>query len=334
MVAACRPPNSAFIYQVLFGAGVASCAYDMSNQQPLLDRAALRRDRHCACLLCPPACMFTTPGYGEAWRWMLPLACTFLNECICLSMLYPFLGYMVLDFGLVESTNEAGLYVGYIASMFTLGQLLSGSFWGSASDRWGRRRVICIGLFNTMLLAPLFGLSRNLWQAMAVRFAMGLLSGNAAAAKAYIGEAVTPETQDMGFSLVAICWSIGNVCAASLGGFLSRPAVQFPNAFGGTIFESWPYLLPCTVAAAFAGIGCVVTLRFLPSQPRRSSGDATAVGGQSGQSGGPWGYVLRNRRCRDVFLIYFCISWLDYGAREAAPPPTPRLGLHLTSAGL
>ena len=67
-----------------------------------------------------------------------------------------------------------------------------------------RRWVICIGLFATMLLAPLFGLSRNLYQAMAVRFVMGMMNGNAAAAKAYIGEAVTKETQVLDLAVLII----------------------------------------------------------------------------------------------------------------------------------
>ena len=102
-------------------------------------------ERSCAARLFPQACLALSPGYGPSWRWMVPLACCFLNECICLSMLYPFLGYMVWDFGIVENKDDAGMYAGYIASMFTFGQLLTGSLWGRASDRFGR----CVAVAST-----------------------------------------------------------------------------------------------------------------------------------------------------------------------------------------
>ena len=123
------------------------------------------------------------PDIIPPWRWMVPLCFVFVNECVCLTMLYPFVGFMVVDFGLVEDTNQAGMYAGYIASAFVLGQMCTCSMWGTLSDRIGRVRVICVGLFATMILAPLFGLSANLWQAMAVRFVMGLLNGNQGVAK-------------------------------------------------------------------------------------------------------------------------------------------------------
>ena len=67
---------------------------------------------------------------------MLPLAFVFLNECISVTMLFPFVGYMVYDFGIVTSKDLVGKYAGYISSMYVLGQLFTGALWGSLSDRW------------------------------------------------------------------------------------------------------------------------------------------------------------------------------------------------------
>jgi MFS family permease len=237
-------------------------------------------------------------------------------------MLYPYLGYMVVDFGLVDSPDQAGQYAGYIASMFTLGQLLTGIFWGEMSDRIGRRKVICFGLFATMIISPLFGLAQNIWQAMAVRFVLGLLNGNSAAGKAYIGEAVTKETEDLGFSIVAICWSFGNMVAASLGGFLCRPAIQYPDFARGTILERYPYLLPNLASSLFAGIGFCITVFFLPEQPTAISTDGRANGGNGKTTipkQGIWSYILKHRRCKLIFVIVFFIFFLDYGMFEIYP---------------
>eukprot|EP01062_Namystynia_karyoxenos_P084581 TRINITY_DN9997_c0_g1_i1.p1 TRINITY_DN9997_c0_g1~~TRINITY_DN9997_c0_g1_i1.p1 ORF type:complete len:511 (+),score=146.60 TRINITY_DN9997_c0_g1_i1:69-1535(+) len=249
----------------------------------------------------------------HAWRWMVPLAFVFLNESISLTMLFPFVGYMVADFGVVESKDQAGVYAGMIASMFVLGQLCTMQLWGTLSDSMGRRPAIFAGLAATGCLAPFFGLSSSLWQAMLVRFVMGLLNGNQGVAKAYVGDVVTKETEDMGFSMIAVTWGVGNIVGASAGGFLARPALSWPQVFEGTFLETYPYLLPCLASSIFAFIGLTLSYKFLPDIKRRS--------GQAIQSTaeGPYSYVLRRRRCRTVLAIFFCISYLDYGMFEVYP---------------
>ena len=65
-------------------------------------------------------------------------------------------------------------------------------------------------------------------------------------------------------------------CAGSLtrgvGGFLQRPADQFPATFGGTVFETFPFLLPMLVAASLTCTGGVLGFFYIPetaSQWRR-----------------------------------------------------------------
>jgi hypothetical protein len=116
-----------------------------------------------------------------------------------------------------------------------------------------------------------------------------------------------------------------------VGGFLSRPAVSFPGVFGGGLLERQPYLLPCLASSAFAAVGLVVTIKFLPEIPRdaapapapalavaadaASGGEVKARGAEEGGGGakpmGPWRYVLWHRRCRLILGIYFTISFLD-----------------------
>ena len=121
------------------------------------------------------------------------------------------------------------------------------------------------------------------------------------------------------------------MAGASVGGFLSRPAVSFPGVFGGGLLERQPYLLPCLASSAFAAVGLVVTIKFLPEIPRdaapapapalavtadaASGGGVKARGAEEGGGGakpmGPWRYVLWHRRCRLILGIYFTISFLD-----------------------
>ena len=45
------------------------------------------------------------------------------SESFAVTMIFPFLATMVLDFGIVESATEVGFYAGWIATSFNLAQL-------------------------------------------------------------------------------------------------------------------------------------------------------------------------------------------------------------------
>lgn len=62
--------------------------------------------------------------------------------------------------------------------------------------------------------------------------------------------------------------------APLLGGLLARPADVFPSVFKGTIFEQYPYALPCVatavvpLCAAIAGI--FIAKETLPKEKRKA----------------------------------------------------------------
>jgi hypothetical protein len=53
------------------------------------------------------------------------------------------------------------------------------------------------------------------------------------------------------------------IIGSSLGGLLARPALSFPSAFEGTVFETYPYLLPNIVCAGVVVFGLTVGILFL-----------------------------------------------------------------------
>ncbi|CAM6099124.1 unnamed protein product [Calypogeia fissa] len=71
--------------------------------------------------------------------------------------------------------------------------------------------------------------------------------------KAYASEICSPESQAWGLNVVSTTWSLGLIVGPAIGGFLSRPVVNFPGFFSeDSIFASYPYLLPALVQAVFA----------------------------------------------------------------------------------
>ena len=63
------------------------------------------------------------------------LSCAVLTSAVSISSLFPYVGFMVVDLGLVEDVNNAGDYAGTIASAMMFGRCISSVYWGQKADR-------------------------------------------------------------------------------------------------------------------------------------------------------------------------------------------------------
>ena len=61
---------------------------------------------------------------------------------------------------------------------FAAAQLCTAMLWGRWSDLGGRKRVLMIGLFGTMISCIGFGFSKKFYQALIFRMMAGALNGN------------------------------------------------------------------------------------------------------------------------------------------------------------
>ncbi|CAG8443190.1 1377_t:CDS:2 [Gigaspora rosea] len=180
------------------------------------------------------------------------------------TILFPFIYFMVRDFGVSDDDKEIGRYAGLIASSFFFAQFCFAMFWGSLSDRVGRRPILLLGLLGNIVTCLLFGLSKSLIWAIATRAACGMLNGNVGVAKSMLGEVTDRTNQTRAFSLFGFCWGFGCI-GPMTGGYLSNPVDRFPGIFGGCLFlKQFPYFLPCAVAASIGLTGFIVGFFMLP----------------------------------------------------------------------
>ena len=180
-----------------------------------------------------------------------------------LNVIWPMLPFLVRDVGRVPEAR-IGLYVGIIGAAAPLGALCSAYAWGCFSDRRGRRPALLLGSLASTLSVFIFGTSKSLTQAAVGRFASGCLNGNAAIVKTFLGEVCTKSAQSEAFGVLALGYGLASTLAPGAGGYLIKPAERWPATFGGTIFETYPYLLPMCVAASLTGLGAVLGFFYLP----------------------------------------------------------------------
>jgi len=77
---------------------------------------------------------------------LLVLFLVTMIDLIGFGIVIPFLTYLVEDLTPANQTANIGLWVGLLMTSYSAAQFLFAPFWGSLSDRIGRRPVLMVGL--------------------------------------------------------------------------------------------------------------------------------------------------------------------------------------------
>lgn len=214
-----------------------------------------------------------------------------LSEPLTQTSLQSYMFYQLKSFrnasGESPSDSTVANQAGMLAAAFTGAQFLTAIMWGRLADseRFGRKRVILIGLLGTCIGSVGFGFSGSFATAMFWRAVGGMLNGNMGVMRTMISEIVKEKKfQSRAFLLLPMTFNIGVIVGPLLGGLLADPAGSYPGLFGpaGTfggekgvyLFMKWPYALPNLVNATFllsSAIGVVLgleeTLEGLKGRP-------------------------------------------------------------------
>lgn len=110
--------------------------------------------------------------------------------------------------------------VGLVAGLFSLMQFLFSPFWGSLSDRIGRRPIILGSIVITAAGYLVLGLSHSLALLFIARIISGIGSANISAAQAYIADITSPEDRAKRMGLIGAAFGLGFVFGPPLGGLL------------------------------------------------------------------------------------------------------------------
>eukprot|EP00126_Sphaerothecum_destruens_P011306 Sdes_comp20892_c0_seq1m18023 len=148
---------------------------------------------------------------------------------------------------------------------------MSNYLWGYISDRWlGSKYCLLLGLIISSVCLFLFGFSTTFWQALLLRGIAGLMNGNSAILKSFMGKITTSENQKSSVTCLLVSFGIGATLAHFIGGMFSEPAAHHPHWFSPSgIFAQYPYALPCLIVASYLVVICVIAAVFLENPEER-----------------------------------------------------------------
>lgn len=199
------------------------------------------------------------------------LALMQLCESISLVQIFPYVSFMIMDFFHLTPSEHTriGYYAGFLAASFMMGQFFSSLVWGRLSDKYGRRPILLFGALGTTFAQIMFGFSASFWWAIMSRTLHGLLNGNIGVIKTYLAEITDDTNKAKAFSLIALVAGAGRIVGPIIGGFLSQPAIKYPNLMSkDSFFGRHPYSLPCLIAALISFTSFALGYFWLPESTR------------------------------------------------------------------
>lgn len=193
-----------------------------------------------------------------------------LGEPISFTSLFPYLYFMIRDFGVAKSSADIATYAGYLAASFSFCQFLFALRWGLLSDRIGRKNTLLIGGCGFILSVIMFGFAKSYAFAFFARCCMGTSFATGPVLRAVIAE-IAPEKRHhaLAFTTIPLAWNLGSVLGPMIGGstWLTRPKVHldaFATDLGLTydkFMNKFPYALVNIVVAGV--VLSSVTFTFL-----------------------------------------------------------------------
>ena len=136
----------------------------------------------------------------------------------------------LLGFGLVipilptyaVQLGASAFEVGLVMAVYALMNFIFSPFWGSLSDRMGRRPVIAFTVFITALAFLLLAHASTLWLLFAARMLAGIGSANIAASQAYITDVTPADGRAKALGLIGAAFGIGFIFGPPVGGFIKE----------------------------------------------------------------------------------------------------------------
>lgn len=180
----------------------------------------------------------------------------------------------------IGTEDDASFYAGFLISAFSFCEAASGMFWGGLSDRIGRKPVMIMSCFGTLICLLMTGFAKSFTFCLVGRALGGLLNGSMGVVQTIVGEMVTnPAHEPTAFAVMPFVWSVGTILGPAIGGSFADPVRAYPGMFReGGLFDDFPWLLPNLICAGIMVVSLVLVIFCLEeTHPDHRKGADPAV---------------------------------------------------------
>ncbi|MBE9918036.1 MFS transporter [Paenibacillus donghaensis] len=130
---------------------------------------------------------------------------------------------------LLEDFHAGGTAAGYLIAASGLTQFLFSPIAGEWADKYGRKRMIVLGLLLFTLSQFIFAIASVMWMLYLSRFLGGIGAAMMVPAMmAYVADSTTEDTRGKGLGLLGAAMSLGFVIGPGIGGFLADLGLRAP----------------------------------------------------------------------------------------------------------
>lgn len=161
----------------------------------------------------------------------------------------------------------AVLFGGLITSFYSILQFIFAPFWGSLSDRHGRRGVLLATVTGTALGYLVWFISGSFWLFLLSRIVSGAFSGNLSVVTAAVADVTTRQERSRAMGLVGAAFGLGLITGPAIGGISAACNVlgRHPSL---ARYGLNPFSMPAILSFAFCAVNLVwVWLRFRETLP-------------------------------------------------------------------
>ncbi|MED3729499.1 MFS transporter [Priestia filamentosa] len=152
----------------------------------------------------------------------------------------------------MDIMHLSGKTMGYLVAVYAMAQLLMSPFAGRWVDRYGRKKIIIIGLFLFGVSELIFGLGTN----VVVLYISRILGGISAAfimpgVTAYVADITSVRERPKAMGYISAAISTGYIIGPGIGGLISEYGIRMPFFF----------------ASAIAILACIPSIFILKEEP-------------------------------------------------------------------
>ena len=162
-----------------------------------------------------------------------------------------------------DTTRIVVLFGGLLGALYSILQFIMAPFWGSLSDRIGRKRVLQISLVGLAVSYLLWMCSGSFTLLVMARLIGGIMAGNISTASAVVADVTDKDNRSRGMAFIGIAFALGFVLGPAIGGISSmlNLATLYPQLQS---FGINPFSAPAIIALCLSLLGLIVVSTSLP----------------------------------------------------------------------